>query len=205
MLKQLVLVIGFCLSASAYATAPEQAGVQLLLEICRTLQKQNDDFLLREQLGDDVFLVEDPVQGEQLIMYKEKNNRKIPGYFSRLDTPQQMALLRTERLPVFPLADTLLLVDTFRFFPEGWSYKVGKTLFKVVRNTTVQSADTGIMYVFLLGNMQRNRNGYRFMIFFSFAKPGYEACIAEYYFTVDSGTYKMAHTSLDCGGRCEGG
>lgn len=172
----------FFLQLAAHA---QNVDKQLFESICQNIVKQNDYLLLRKKLTG-VSIVTDPVSGNQTIKYLEAADNRAVEQFKKYSRQDQIAILNAEALPVFPLNDTILIVDTLRFFSEGISYAIDGYLFKVVRKAKDRSGS--FPYLYATGVRDNN------LIFsFSFANS---KLLSNYYFNLKAKSFSVYKTTI---------
>lgn len=112
--------------------------LNLFKSVCSQIEQQNRTFLFKKDMPGTI-LIEDPVTGEQTIIYDTTKTPSLDS-FKKLSKKQQIELLFTSELPNFPLKDTTYIVDTTLVFSEGLNYKCGNILFLSTRWLPNQSA-----------------------------------------------------------------
>jgi hypothetical protein len=103
-----------------------------LKNICEDVIKQNDYFLMKRKLAGFV-IVEDPVSASQSLKYPPNVNAVTVEDFNKYSQKEQIAILSSSSLPIFPIVDTVIIVDTLKFFSEGEIFCSGKYCFAVKR------------------------------------------------------------------------
>jgi hypothetical protein len=120
----------------------------LFEQACRSILRDDSLLKLTSKL-EDVHILEDPVTGEWTIRFPPKPLTKEAESFSQLDKTEQRKILLTDfSLPIFPLAKTVLIIDTLEQFPES-EFSLAGVNFKLQHewNSSIQQPDTRTMFI----------------------------------------------------------
>lgn len=92
----------------------------ILTEILQYYTKQNEFYLLKQKVGD-VVVVEDPINGDVYFNISDKNSidKTYHAKFNKLNTAEKKQVINQYYPPIFPLKDTLVLIDTLGFFMDA--------------------------------------------------------------------------------------
>lgn len=138
--KIFILFLLICYTGLGFSQNIEK---QLLKDVCETIIKQNDYSILKQHLNG-YSVIEDPVSGN--ISIKSSNKVAIDKVqeFNQYNKKEQIELLTGDFLPISPLSDTIIILDTLNFFSEGCTYfskhyyfEVRRKLIKKVANRVI--------------------------------------------------------------------
>jgi hypothetical protein len=202
MFKFIIIIFLLCYGFSSNTVKAQGAGMQIFEITCDAIAQQNERFLVNRSLEGVAFLVEDPVTGERDIMFRGDTTTDAARNFRKLNMAGQLEILMNKSLPVFPLTDSLLIIDTLKFFSAGLNYRSGRYFFKVIRRADERNKNARVIYLSALGNLPANRRKEQFYLCFAF--PGHRLW-SYYYFTRGNGLYTICRTSLDDDSYCSGG
>lgn len=202
MFKFITMVSLLCYGFGNNTVMAQGADTQLFEVTCKAILQQHERFLINKNLAGIAILVEDPITGEQDIVFEGDTTQDVVRNFRKLDRTGQLEILRNENLPVFPLKDSLFIIDTLKFFSAGLSYSSGKCFFKVIRQADKHHENTQAVYLSALGNLPPNRRKEQFYLCFAF--PG-RGLWGYYYFIRQQGRYTLSSSSLSSGNYCSGG
>ena len=93
---------------------------------------QNRDFAIVKKL-EGTMLLDDPARGKSVVVYGKES--KALSDFKKNNVSKQMEMLTTLELPIFPLKDTVYIIDTFFSF-STLTYKTDRIVFKIERELT---------------------------------------------------------------------
>lgn len=103
---------------------------KLFQSFCNKMEKQNRDYGLVNSL-EGTMLLEDPVTGKLTVFYGKEESEALKE-FKRNDVSRQIEMLNTVELPIFPLKDTVYIIDT-NFSFSDLTYKTNRIVFKIER------------------------------------------------------------------------
>jgi hypothetical protein len=119
----MIIAVSIVSLTTSYSQQFEQGLFNML---CKKINEQNSAYLLRTKLKG-THVLEDPVSGEQSISYG--SDSKMLDDFKTLPKNQQLDVLKAPDLPIFPIKDTLLILDQCNFFTNGFHFKTGNVFF----------------------------------------------------------------------------
>ncbi len=103
-----------------------------LNNICRALENANDNWGLKSRVMG-VSLNEDPITGEKFINIPKVANPSVDS-FRQFKFEKQLEILQCDSLPIFPLHDTLYIIDSAKFLDDGISYSSRDHTFRTVQH-----------------------------------------------------------------------
>lgn len=202
MFKFITITALFCYCFGSNWVRAQRTDIQLFELTCDAIAQQNEWFVVKESLAGSAVLIEDPVAGAQAIIFKGDTTKDVVRNFRKLDMAGQLKILTNESLPVFPLRDSLLIIDTLNFFEEGLHYRSGKCFFKVIRRADKRNKEIPAVYLSALGYMPENKRKEDFYLCFAFSGHRlWSYC----YFSREEGRYTISRTSLSGEAYCSGG
>lgn len=142
-----LLLCLLCCNDLAFSQSVENV---LLKSICESVIKQNEHYLIKQKLTGYV-VITDPVNGTLEVKYPTNTDANILNTFSRYSKVEQVDILTNSYSSIFPLADTVLVVDTTKFFSEGATFSNGGKYFKVVRRGTKGKRADKNIYLYAIG------------------------------------------------------
>jgi hypothetical protein len=80
-----------------------------------------------------VYVLANPVSGEETIKYPSDTADFFLRAFLLYTKEEQIEILNSEKKSIFPLADTLWIIDDKDFFPESIFYQKERNVFKIIR------------------------------------------------------------------------
>ena len=120
--------------------------------IGKELSRWNRNIAIKQELKD-VFLLEDPGAGGLFIGARDTLEKGYIAFKRKYSKVQQIEILSSEALPIFPLKDTLIVVDTVKVLTDRF-YKHDGIVFSVVNSpidTNTKGLKTQIIYLYKVG------------------------------------------------------
>ena len=90
---------------------------QILQLLYNNIKKQNEYSLIMEKLNG-IYVLADPISGEEEIIYSENIDKKAKDDFKRFNKEEQIKIINSSTYPIL-LRDTLVIVDTLKIFSVG--------------------------------------------------------------------------------------
>lgn len=129
----LFIILG-ALQQTGYSQNVDRKVLKLLYD---NIKKQNEYHLIKKKMKG-ISFVFDPVNGETEVRYSPEVGNETKESFSKFNKEEQIKILSTDTTPI-TLKDTLIIVDTLRFFPEG-SFSFGQEqIVSIVRNYPIRT------------------------------------------------------------------
>ena len=165
----------------------QKADRKLFENICKQIIRQNDHFLLQKKLHGITELL-DPITGKEVIKYPTNANDKVLLNFKKYSQEEQIEILRQDSLPIFPLKETVYIIDTLKFLPENLTFTYNKFHFEVKTVNEVSKNRCSNVYVYAIGIREDN-----LIVCFSFANSN---ILSNYYFGLGHENLKIIKTSI---------
>ena len=109
-----------------------------------------DTYLLTQKKMAGAMIVEDPITGKEVVSCSGCDSivqKRIRSY----TLEQQIEILKTEDLPIFPLGDTIFIVDTINFFSECLESVVSNHVFQIVRKCKGKKSNRNDVFLKAVG------------------------------------------------------
>lgn len=116
-MRRLIFVLLFLLGVKHIVFGQNVEKV-IFQYIYNDIKKQNEYLSIKKNLKG-IFLLFDPITGEQEIKYSAEIDKKVKDSFVKFSIEDQINILSTNESLMMPLKDTLIIVDTLNFFSEG--------------------------------------------------------------------------------------
>jgi len=125
--KVILLILSLSLSTVSLSQAVDS---QIFKAVCQEIIKNEENYRIKEKLQG-VYIIFEPVSGKDEVIISDTTNLKIRKYAGGLNKERLLSILKTEQFPIFPIKDTVCIIDTFDFFPYNFSLK-NDHFFKVI-------------------------------------------------------------------------
>jgi len=171
----------FLFSKSIYAQNVEE---DIFKSICFNLIEENENVSAKKQLTG-VSLLIDPIKDDTTIKYTVNNAAiaKFKGY----SKGHQIEILTCSDLSIFPLKNTVYILDTLGFFSEGIHLNAKGYSFKIVRSIH-ELPSSRSMYLYKIGVRQND-----LALSFGFFDNKF---LKNYYFKLPSASLKISRSTI---------
>jgi hypothetical protein len=157
----------------------------ILKSICENMIVQNDYYLLKQKLTG-FKVVEEPISGLKDIIYPPNAKSTSIDKFMKYNKEEKISILSSFYFPIFPITDTVFIIDSIKFFSEDDYFLKGKQCFVVKRIMNKKSLSN---YMILDAVGIRDNN---LIISFSFM---HSKEIVNYFFYLKPDNIKLFKTS----------
>jgi hypothetical protein len=129
--------------------------IEIFKSICVNLSMEDQKYVQKKRFKG-IYLAEDPTTGKKYIKHLADVDKQVLADFKRIEKKEQISILETDSLPIFPLKDTILIIDSIGFFSSDLSLFHNNHFFKIVKNNNLMNEHFSFLYLYKIGVKKNN-------------------------------------------------